>query len=146
MSKNSVFSGLPVPRDTGPWGDAQQASRWTTMNKNTYVNKSVSDEAGVRQSPPHAESAIGVWDVVVSSKYKCEKCLNDAVSLVLWDGYIEYLEYPLLCRYCDGPREFASAVKTIAEKVKNQEDFYRLVEKLLSFARKDTQEEEVGEE
>jgi hypothetical protein len=68
------------------------------------------------------------------------------VSLILTDGYIDYLEYPLLCRYCDGPREFANAVRTIAEKVKNQEDFYRLVGKLLSFARKDTQEEEVGME
>ena len=143
MSKNNVFPffGLPVPRARVPWGDARGASRWTTMNKNTYVNKSVSDEAGVRQSPPHAESAIGVWDVVVSSKYKCEKCLNDAVSLVLWDGYIEYLEYPLLCRYCDGPREFANAVRTIAEKVKNQENFYYLEGKLLSFARKEVVEE-----
>ena len=107
------------------------------MNKNTYVNKSVSDEPGV-SIPALGESAIGVWDVVVSSKYKCEKCGENAVSLILTDGYIDYLEYPLLCRYCDGSREFANAVRTIAEKVKNQEDFYYLVGKLLIFARKDT--------
>jgi len=115
------------------------------MNKNTYVNKnSVSDEAGVRQSPPHAESTIGVWDIVMSSKYRCEKCGEHVASLILTDGYIDYLEYPLFCVYCDGPRDFAGAIKVIAEKVKDPKQFYWLVEKLLYFAR-DTQEEQEEE-
>ena len=68
-----VLFGAPRPAGSGQRGDAPRASRWTTMNKNTYVNKSVSDEAGVRQSPPHAESAIGVCCIVFSSIYDTQE-------------------------------------------------------------------------
>ena len=122
-------------------GDAYMVSSGKTMNKNTNQKINVSDEGLVR-IPASPENATGAWwDVVVSSKYKCEKCGESVVSLVYWDGYIEYLEYPLLCRHCDGPREFINAVKTIAEKVKDQDEFYQLTEKLLSFARKEVNEE-----
>ncbi len=106
------------------------------MSKDISQKISVSGEPGV-SVPALGESAIGVWDVLISAKYRCEKCGENVVSLVLWDGYIEYLEYPLLCRFCDSPRDFASAVKTLAEKVKDSNEFYRLVEKLLQFVSKE---------
>jgi len=101
--KNNVFSfsvfGLPDPRDSCPWGDAQQASGVDIpMNKDTYVNKSVTGEGLVR-NPASPESATGVEYVEINLEPLYEYNINTTSEKLLELILLHYdaLDYKLLC-------------------------------------------------
>jgi len=100
MNKNNVFLGLPDPQGTSLWGDAhiRVSGVDIPMNKDTYTNKSVSDE-GLVHNPASPENATGVEHVEINLEplyeYGVDFKSEDMLEMILQK--YEAIEYKLLC-------------------------------------------------